>query len=101
MVDAITTIFAYTADQTFDTFWANRMMKDAVAKNLEVVGESADKLSQTLTSQEPQIPWSDIIGLRHRLVHHYGGTDWTVVWETVRSDLPTLLDQLIGLQGRL
>ena len=48
MVDAITTIFAYTADQTLETFLANRMMKDAVAKNLEVVGESANRLSTGL-----------------------------------------------------
>ena len=48
MVDAITTIFAYIADQTLETFLAHRMMKDAVAKNLEVVGESANRLSTGL-----------------------------------------------------
>ncbi|PSR27936.1 DUF86 domain-containing protein [Sulfobacillus thermosulfidooxidans] len=101
MVDAITTIFYYTADQTLDTFLANRMMRDAVAKNLEVLGESANNLSPALIVQESQIPWSDVIGLRHRLVHHYGGTDWAVVWETIRIDLPPLLDRLIELQTRL
>ncbi len=83
MVDAITTIFQYTADQTFETFLANRMMRDAVAKNLEVIGESANHLSPLVMVQEPQIPWSDVIGLRHRLVYHYGGIDWAVVWETI------------------
>ena len=66
MVDAITTIFAYTADQTLDTFLANRMMKDAVAKNLEVVGESANQLSTGLKDRNSHIPWNDIIDLRHR-----------------------------------
>ncbi len=40
------------------------------------------------------------MGLRHRLVHHYGGTDWAVVWETIRVDLTPLLAQLIALQDK-
>ena len=100
MVDAITTIFAYTADQTLETFLANRMMKDAVAKNLEVVGESASQLSPGIKDRHAHIPWNDMIGLRHRLVHHYGGTDWAVVWETIRVDLTPLLEQLIALQDQ-
>ncbi len=100
MVDAITTIFAYTAEQTLETFLANRMMKDAVAKNLEVVGESASQLSPGLKDRHSHIPWHDMIGLRHRLVHHYGGTDWAVVWETIRVDLTPLFEQLIALQDQ-
>lgn len=99
MVDAIATIFAYTANQTLETSLANRMMKDAVAKNLEVLGESASELSPRLKDRHAHIPWRDIIGLRHRLVHHYGGIDWAVVWETIRVDLTPLLEQLIALQN--
>ncbi len=73
------------------------MMQDAVAKNFEVLGESAGQLSSEIIGHNPQIPWNDMVGLRHRLVHHYGGTDWTVVRETVQLDLPLLLDQLTNL----
>ena len=100
MVDAMTTIFAYTADQTLETFLANRMMKDAVAKNLEVVGESPGQLSTGLKGRHSHIPWHDMIGLGHRLVHHYGRTDWAVVWETIRVDLTPLLEQLMALQDQ-
>lgn len=100
MVDAIIKIFTYTAGQTFDTFSANPMMKDAVAKNLEVVGESASQLSARLKSLQTHIPWDDVIGMRHRLVHHYGGTDWAVVWETIRTDLTPVLEQLSALQHK-
>ncbi|MCL5971478.1 MAG: DUF86 domain-containing protein [Firmicutes bacterium] len=41
-----------------------------------------------------------MIGLRHRLAHHYGGTDWAVVWETIRVDLTPLLEQLIAVQAQ-
>ncbi len=98
VVDAITTILAYTADQTLETFLANRMMKDAVATNLEVVGESASQLSPVLKDQHSHIPWHDMMGFRHRLVHHYGGSDWSVVWETIRVDLTPFLEQLMALQ---
>lgn len=75
MLDAATAILSYTANQSLETFLANRMMRNAVAKNLEVLGEGAAILSLEIKEQTPYIPWSDIIGMRHRLVHHYGGTD--------------------------
>lgn len=101
MLDAATAILSFTANQTLETFLANRMMRDAVAKNLEVLGEGAAILSEEVKGQTPHIPWPDIIGMRHRLVHHYGGTDWGVVWETVQQDLPPLIQHLEILLQKL
>ncbi len=80
MLDAATAVLSFTADETFETFLSNRMLRDAVAKNLEVLGESASRVSPSLKAKHLHIKWAEIVGMRHRLVHHYGGTDWGVVW---------------------
>ncbi len=59
-------------------------------KYIQIVGEAAAQLSQTLRQQHPSIPWTDIISMRNVLVHHYFGIDFNEIWDTVTIDLPYL-----------
>ena len=68
MLRALDAIADYVTGLDEDAFIAKRVLIDAVAMNLIVVGESANRLSPTLKAQVPA-PWSEIVGLRHRLAH--------------------------------
>lgn len=66
------------------------MVQDAVIRNLEVIGEAAKSLSDPVRDATPGIPWTDIAGMRDRLIHHYHQVDLDLVWQTVTRDLEAL-----------
>lgn len=58
------------------------------------IGEQVYSLTNEYKTRYTEIPWSMISGLRHRLVHNYDGTNWTIIADVVFDELPTLLQQL-------
>ena len=82
-------------------FLSDRMRVLAVTRLVEIIGEAANNLSTDLMMEQPQIPWSDIIGMRQfqennrgkvfRIVHHYHGVSVRSVYRTVKEDLPFLI----------
>lgn len=58
------------------------------------IGEQANCISTELTEANPNIPWSQIAGLRHRLVHNYEGTNWNIVATIVFDELETFVAQI-------
>ena len=65
-----------------------------ILHHLQVIGEAARSLDPELIMDLPEIPWSDIIGMRHVLVHHYFEIDTEIVWSVVERDLPRLKEQV-------
>jgi uncharacterized protein with HEPN domain len=72
----------------------NRHDQLALAKALENIGEAACYLSSGFTAAHPEIPWPDIINLRHRIVHDYRNIDFTIIWDIVQNELPSLIQFL-------
>ena len=63
-------------------------------KVIEIVGEAASRISDEKRQAHQEIPWSDIVGLRNRIVHAYFEIDLAVVWNIVNDDVPALIRQL-------
>ncbi len=66
------------------------LIQDAVLRNLQTLGQSAARLSDTLRNSHPEVNWRGIIGLRNILVHDYLGISLVRIWEIVEHDLPDL-----------
>ena len=69
-----------------------------VLYHIQVIGEAANGISEDFRNNHPEIPWKDIIAMRHMLVHQYFGIDLEEVWNTVQQDLPRLkkaIDRII------
>ena len=73
-----------------DTFMHSTLIQDAVLRNLQTLGQSAGRLSDTLRDAHPEVSWRGIIGLRNILVHDYLGISLVRIWEIVEHDLPDL-----------
>jgi len=73
-----------------DEFMDSSLIQDAVIRNLQVMAESTQRLSDSLKEQHPQVPWRKIAGFRNVLVHDYLGIDLDRIWEIVHKDLPQL-----------
>jgi uncharacterized protein with HEPN domain len=72
----------------------NRVLSLALVRLLEIVGEAASRVTMGTRQQTPNIPWSQIIGLRHRLIHGYDTINMDILWKILTEDLPILTDQL-------
>jgi uncharacterized protein with HEPN domain len=75
-------------------FVASRLHQNAVIRSLEIVGEAAGKVSAATKTTHPEIPWREITGMRHRLIHGYGDVRLDLVWAVVRDRLDPLIVSL-------
>lgn len=78
-------------------FYDDEMAQVWVIHHLQIIGEAVRGISSGFRTANPDIPWSDIIGMRNVLIHHYFGIDRDAVWNVVEHDLPALKSQLQSL----
>jgi len=91
---AIVRIQKYTAGMSREQFEDDERTQDAIIRNLEVIGEAAKNVSARLRREYPDFPWKDLAGVRDKLIHHYFGVNYAIVWKIIREDLPPLQHQL-------
>lgn len=72
----------------------DELLRLALTKLVEIVGEAAKQVTHPTRADHPQVPWSEAARMRDRLVHHYFDIDLDVLWATVSTDLPALLKVL-------
>ena len=91
--ECIENIESYTVEGK-EAFQQNRMMQDAVIRNLEIIGEATKLLSSEMREQYPDIPWRKMAGLRDVLIHDYLRVDLEEVWMIVDMNLPDLKSKI-------
>jgi uncharacterized protein with HEPN domain len=112
MLDAVDRLQRYVGDQSRDRFEGDEVLQDAVIRQLEILGEAASRVTPEFRDSVPEIPWSKVIGTRHRLIHGYLSVDFKLsgtqplimshasaptwrrpfeVWRTRRSGTPRRL----------
>lgn len=84
--------------EAFDRDWT---LQNALIRELEILGEAAGKLSGQFVSANPEIPWKEITGLRHKLIHDYFEVDLEVVWRTATVNVPEIAALVNAAQGEM
>ena len=97
ILDAISKIERYLKGTSYKSFLKNDMKIDAVVRELEIIGEAARNVSTKLKDQHSEIPWNRIMGMRNYLIHEYFGVIKKIVWETCKTDLKSLKEQIRSL----
>ena len=90
MLEAIEAIEEYCGTINMETFLKDRKTKDAVLRNLQVIGEAARKLSDHFRASISQVDWPGIISLRNRVVHEYFSVDFKIVWYIITEEMAPL-----------
>jgi uncharacterized protein with HEPN domain len=98
--ECIAIVEEYTSEGR-EAFLANRMMRDAVVRNLHILAESTQRVSNELKARYTEINWRDIAGFRNVLVHGYIDVDMNRIWDIVANDLPTLKSQIETISQEL
>lgn len=91
---AIIKIEKYSKGVDFKLFSSDDMRHDAVLRQLEIIGEAANRLSTDFKKQNPSLPSREAIDLRNLLIHGYDDVDLEIVWKTLINDLPELKKQV-------
>jgi uncharacterized protein with HEPN domain len=91
-------ILSFTQATCRAEFPADAMRYDATVRNIELVGEAATHIPESVRRDHPEIPWRMMIATRNQLIHGYLGIDDDVLWSIVQTDIPTLLANLRLLQ---
>ena len=97
ILDAIIEIETYTLNTDFSDFSKNSMMKFACIKQMEIIGEAGNHVSDENKAKFTNIEWAQLIGMRNVFVHEYFGVDPNLVWEIIKGDLPGLKEKIIEI----
>jgi uncharacterized protein with HEPN domain len=97
ILDAIQEIEIYIEGADMEFFINNSMMFNATLRQLEIIGEAANGLTEDFLQETEDIPWASIIGLRNLIIHEYFGIDDITIWNVVKINLPVLKQKLINL----
>jgi uncharacterized protein with HEPN domain len=101
ILDAINEIENYVKSISFDEFSKSSEKKFASVKQLEIIGEAANRINKETKSKHPEVEWTKIIALRNILVHDYYVIDETIVWNIITVDLPKLKNQISSLAKKI
>ncbi|MFX0211312.1 MAG: DUF86 domain-containing protein [Candidatus Hodarchaeota archaeon] len=92
--NSIDKIKNYIGVMTFTQFKTDQKTIDAVIRNLEIIGEAVKNIPDDITKNYTDVDWRGATAMRDRLIHGYFGVDISIVWETIKNDLPELKKQV-------
>ena len=94
IIEALEKIDAYTNTLTYEQFLKDEKTRDAVLRNLEVIGEAAKNISSIIREKYPSVNWKAVMGMRDKIIHEYFGVSLPIVWETIKNDLPAFKQEV-------
>ncbi|MCX6580934.1 MAG: DUF86 domain-containing protein [Candidatus Aminicenantes bacterium] len=94
ILEAIKRIRDYILDMDYNSFLDDMKTRDAVVRNLEIIGEASKNIKDDFRNQYPDLPWKEMAGVRDKLIHHYFGINFEVVWTIIHEELPGVQENI-------
>jgi len=91
MLDAAQAVTQFVAGRSLEDYLDNRMLRGAVERHIEIIGEAARKVSAPFQQAHPEIPWRKIVVQRHVLAHEYGEIEHELIWKVATVHVPELI----------
>ena len=93
-VEQILIVEKYVGNKSYEEFMSDDQLVDAIMFRLVQMIENIKNISLEFKENNPQIPWGKIMGFRNGIVHEYGNTDYTIVYEVVMNNIKPLKNVL-------
>lgn len=97
MLDACDRVSRFVAGKSIDEYRSDDLLRSAVERQIEIVGEAARRVSDTFREKHPEIAWRPIIAQRHILAHEYGEIEHDLIWRVATKHIPELRTALLKL----
>lgn len=94
MAQAIQEIQEDTAGLTYEDYLNNRLVRRAVERNCEIIGEAVRRITPEFRAAHPEVNWGGAVGLRNILIHQYDRIDDAEIWRIITTEIPGLLEQI-------
>lgn len=94
MLDASQAAVSHLLGKSRDDLDCNRLLLNGIVRELEILGEAASQVTQTVREQFSSLPWREMIGLRNRLIHAYFDVNNQTIWLVVKESLPPVISQI-------
>lgn len=93
-LEAAEKILLHAADESPASLRADERLQFTLVHLLEILGEACNHISSPCKAGHPEVPWQDVVDMRHRLIHGYFDINLDIVWNTVQDAVPRLRRQL-------
>lgn len=97
IVDELDFIIKECKNLDFTELVENAVLKRAIARSLEIIGEAVKNISKDFKNEHTEIDWKKVTGLRDKLIHQYFGIDWNIVWDVIENKIPELREKIAKL----
>ncbi len=94
ILEAVKRIRIYTSGMDYETFMDDMKTRDAVVRNLEIIGEASKNVKNDFREKSPEVPWKEMAGMRDKLIHQYFGVNYEIVWTIIHEELPQVFDSI-------
>ena len=101
ILEAVEKIERFTEGMDYAEFVEDSKTVDAVLRNFEVIGEAAKNIPEDVRQEYGDVPWSEMAGMRDKLIHGYATVELQIVWTTIQEELPTLGPQIESVRDEL
>jgi uncharacterized protein with HEPN domain len=90
ILDECVYLIKESEDTGFEDFIKNGRLTRAICRSLEIIGEASSKVHPDLKAKYPFVSWREMSDIRNKIIHHYFGVDYDIVWDTVKTNIPAL-----------
>lgn len=101
ILDGVEKIKRYTREMTYEEFVDDSKTVDAVLRNFEVIGEVAKNVPDEIRQEYDDVPWSEMTGMRDKLIHGYATVELQIVWTTIQEEVPILGAQIESVRDEI
>ena len=101
IIESIEAIEEFSKGLTKEELMSNRLKRDAIVRNVEIIGEAVKNISKNIKEKYPKVECRKIAGIRDVMIHAYFGIDMEKVWNVIKEDLPKLKKQIQNIKKEM
>jgi len=101
MLDACDALMEFVSGRKEEDLLTDKMLLAADSRQIEIIGEAASMLTMELRERHSEVPWKQIVGMRHKIIHEYFAVQTETVWDVAQSDVPLLREQPASIMNEL